>query len=161
MGGGDAVGNRDPFGLCPEKMGGDGKTKGNADCPEGSAGRRQYISGAAEATDDPLFYLAGGLEYKALKGAVAGAMAIASERLLGEAIAGAGFRKAIAGPGTRALLRDRFRLSQQYGGSVADWAKMTGSSATIDGKLVQIHWYENIVTGFRTEFKQNIPWLWK
>ena len=36
---------------------------------------------------------------------------------------------------------------------------MVGGSEWIEGKLIQIHWYENVRTGFRTEFKQNIPWL--
>jgi len=32
----------DPFGLCPEDKGGDGKTDGLDDCPEGSEGWKEY-----------------------------------------------------------------------------------------------------------------------
>lgn len=62
--GGDPVNFGDPFGLCPKDLGGDGKTPTMADCPEGSAGRRRFISGAAESATDPLFLIFGGLEIK-------------------------------------------------------------------------------------------------
>lgn len=39
---GDPINNSDPFGLCPESMGGDGKTKLLSDCPEGSKGFKMY-----------------------------------------------------------------------------------------------------------------------
>jgi RHS repeat-associated protein len=45
--GGDPINFSDPFGLCPREQGGDGKTKGIRDCPEGTAGRRLFTSGAA------------------------------------------------------------------------------------------------------------------
>ena len=68
--GGDPVNFSDPFGLCPENQGG---TKGGGawlgDCPKDSKGASQYAwlvksSGAAEATDDPLFFFFGGLEVR-------------------------------------------------------------------------------------------------
>jgi hypothetical protein len=86
-------------------------------------------------------------------------MAAASERLLGEPIVGAGSRTAIAGAGARKAIGDIDRLVAQYGGEAGDWAKMVGGSERVGGKLSQIHWYENVKTGLRTEFKQNIPWL--
>jgi hypothetical protein len=50
----------DPFGLCPEEMGGDGKTKGNSDCPKDSKGWNQYRSGAvASGWADPLIFIGG------------------------------------------------------------------------------------------------------
>ncbi|MGH9423419.1 MAG: RHS repeat-associated core domain-containing protein, partial [Thermoanaerobaculia bacterium] len=63
FGEGDPVTYSDPFGLCPEDMGGDGKTKGNADCPKGSKGWEQYRSGAVASAGwgDPFLFL-GGLE---------------------------------------------------------------------------------------------------
>ena len=52
---GDPVNCSDPFGLCPKDMGGDGQTKGNGDCPQGSKGWNQYRSGAiASAPFSPL-----------------------------------------------------------------------------------------------------------
>ena len=62
--GGDPVNFGDPLGLCPEKMGGDGKSRTLSDCPEGTAGRRKYISGAAVPADDPLCFIFGGLEVR-------------------------------------------------------------------------------------------------
>lgn len=53
--GGDPINFSDPFGLCPESMGGDGKSKGLSDCPEGSEGYRLHSermasAGASDAT---------------------------------------------------------------------------------------------------------------
>ena len=93
----------------------------------------------------------------AVPGGADGLALAASERLLGEAIAGVGFRKAIAGAGTRVRLRDAERLVAEYGGKIEHWAKMVGRSEQVGGKNLQVHWYENILTGFRTEFKHNLP----
>jgi len=64
----------DPFGLCPRDKGGDGRSQTLADCPEGSAGHREYRSGAIESAglDDPIFMLFGGLEIRGAKAAAAG-----------------------------------------------------------------------------------------
>lgn len=40
---GDPVNYSDPFGLCPEDAGGDGKTEDYSDCPEGSSGYYAYL----------------------------------------------------------------------------------------------------------------------
>jgi RHS repeat-associated protein len=61
---GDPVNYSDPFGLCPKDAGGDGKAKTLGDCPEGSEGRRQYISGKAESNSELFLFLFGGLEIK-------------------------------------------------------------------------------------------------
>lgn len=54
-------------------MGGDGKTKGLADCPKGSEGKRRYQSGAIESGGwaDPLMFL-GGIEVKGGEAAAIG-----------------------------------------------------------------------------------------
>jgi len=91
FGGGDPVNFSDPFGLCPEDMGGDGKTKGNKDCPRDSKGWNQYRSGAAEAGGwaDPLFFF-GGME---VKEAEAGAEAtIGTYKAVRAAIKGSGLQ---------------------------------------------------------------------
>jgi D-serine deaminase-like pyridoxal phosphate-dependent protein len=81
----------------------------------------------------------------------------ASEQLLAEAISGTGKVNAIAGAGTAAVLRDAPRLAAQYGGAMGDWAKMVGRTIKVEGHTLQIHWYENLVTGLKTEFKHNLP----
>ncbi|HEU4881033.1 MAG TPA: RHS repeat-associated core domain-containing protein, partial [Longimicrobium sp.] len=40
---GDPVTYSDPYGLCPESAGGDGKTESYADCPEGTTGYHAYL----------------------------------------------------------------------------------------------------------------------
>jgi len=37
-GDGDPINNADPFGLCPQDAGGDGKTEEYSDCPRGTSG---------------------------------------------------------------------------------------------------------------------------
>lgn len=61
FGGGGPVNFSDPFGLCPEDMGGDGKTKGNKDCPKDSKGWNQYRSGAVASAGwaDPFLFIGG------------------------------------------------------------------------------------------------------
>lgn len=58
---GDPVNHGDPFGLCPKEMGGNGKGKSLRDCPQGSEGRRIYVSGAVESPGlgDPLLFIGG------------------------------------------------------------------------------------------------------
>ena len=76
---------------------------------------------------------------------------LASEQQVGEA------GTALAGAGTSTELRAASRLADQYGGSASDWAKMGGSSYRgADGLQFETHWYENIPTGQRVEFKTKI-----
>ncbi len=77
---------------------------------------------------------------------------LASDAQLGELDAGSGER--IAGAGARAPFRDADRIAQTYGGSAADWAKMssTGFKAA-DGTTFATHWVENLVTGEKVEPK--------
>src|SRR4029453_626675 len=84
----------------------------------------------------------------AVPGGADGPSLAGSERLLGDAIAGVGFRKAIYGAGTKKGLRDAPRLVAEYGGKIEDWAKMVGRSEQVGGRNLQ-NWYENIATGFR------------
>lgn len=132
------------------RPGATGQTTGN----DGNGTGRYYEPGIQSAG-------LGGLEYLSLLGAIRGAMAVASERFLAQAIAGVGVRKAIAGAGSRNVLRAAPRLAREYGGVAGDWSKMVGASDNFGGSVIQIHWYENAVLGLRTEFKQNIPWLVK
>jgi RHS repeat-associated protein len=60
----------------------------------------------------------------------------------------------IIGPGK---LNEAARLSQQYGGDAADWVKKSSSSFTKNGTTFETHWYENLATGMRTEFKTKFP----
>jgi len=68
-----------------------------------------------------------------------------------ELLAGGG--KVIAGPGARAELRVAGKLASEYGGSAADWVKVTSTGSG----PVQIHAYRNVVTGFLTDLKSIIP----
>ena len=77
-----------------------------------------------------------------------------SEQQLGEA------GTPLAGAGTATKLRAADRLAADYGGESADWAKMGSSSFRgADGFQFETHWYENVPTGVRTEFKTKFQWL--
>ena len=82
-------------------------------------------------------------------------MQLASEEALAAAQAGRGV--AIAGAGARSgrLIDDIVRVTQTYGGDAAEWAKMS-TGRTVNGVRVEVHWYENVRTGQRVEFKT--PW---
>ena len=82
-------------------------------------------------------------------------MQLASEEALAAAMAGRGI--AIAGAGARGgrQIDDIARLVSMYGGEAADWAKMS-TGRTVNGVRVEVHWYENVRTGQRVEFKT--PW---
>lgn len=60
----------------------------------------------------------------------------------------------IIGPGK---LNAATRLAREYGGNAADWVKKSSSSFTKNGATFETHWYENISTGLRTEFKTKFP----
>ena len=61
---------------------------------------------------------------------------------------------AIIGAGTARPLRSAERLAADFGGRPEDWAKMSSPSYTgVDGRKFETHWYENVVTGERVEFK--------
>jgi RHS repeat-associated protein len=78
---------------------------------------------------------------------------LASEEQVGEA------GISIAGAGSEDVLRQAGRLATEYGGNPDDWAKMTSSAyQSADGLSFQTHWYENINTGVRTEFKTNFSY---
>jgi RHS repeat-associated protein len=81
---------------------------------------------------------------------------IASEAQMaakGESIAGAGAQKA---------LKDAGRLASTYGGKAADWAKMTSKAFRAgDGSVISTHWYENVASAIKVEYKSIIdsaPW---
>ncbi len=62
--GGDPINFRDPFGLCPEDKGGDGKHNTIADCPPGSSGHTEFnqrAGGRLEAAGwaDPMLFFGG------------------------------------------------------------------------------------------------------
>jgi RHS repeat-associated protein len=72
----------------------------------------------------------------------------------------AGSGVAIAGAGSSVKLRVAERLAEQYGGSPSDWAKMTSSPYQgLDGLQFETHWYENVATGERYDFKSKFQWL--
>ncbi|MHC6219219.1 hypothetical protein [Arthrobacter sp. MMS24-S77] len=79
---------------------------------------------------------------------------LASEQQMGEA------GTALAGAGSSGKLRVADRLAIEYGGTAADWAKMGSSSYKgTDGFRMETHWYENVLTGERFEFKTEMMWL--
>ncbi len=49
------------------------------------------------------------------------------------------------------------RLAEYYGGNAADWVKKSSSSFTKNGTTFETHWYENISTGLRIEYKTKFP----
>jgi hypothetical protein len=85
---------------------------------------------------------------------------LTSEEQLGQAKAGQG--EPIFGAGTNQPLLDAQRLSQQYGGNPADWAKMGGESSAVHGVQTpagnnfETHWYQNMRTGQVVEIKTKI-----
>jgi len=125
--GGDPVSYSDPFGLCPGDKGGDSDTKTLADCPRGSEGWHQYRSGAAVATDGPLFLLFGGLEYRAVKGTalVAGKIAGFTKHGINQAISRDG-----VGVATEAIpdaVKNPVKVVRQARGAM----KYVGENATV------------------------------
>jgi hypothetical protein len=78
---------------------------------------------------------------------------------LAEALAGIG--KSIAGAGAKKAIEDIDRLVAQHGGRAVDWAKMTsGTFKARNGSKVETHWYENVRTGVRVEFKSKLDDKW-
>lgn len=57
-------------------------------------------------------------------------------------------------------LRSEPRLAQQYGGKAADWVKKSSSSFNKNGKIFETHWYQNVSTGQRVEFKTKLIQGW-
>jgi RHS repeat-associated protein len=57
-------------------------------------------------------------------------------------------------------LRSGPRLAQQYGGRAADWVKKSSSSFSKNGKTFETHWYQNVSTGQRVEFKTKLIQGW-
>jgi RHS repeat-associated protein len=80
------------------------------------------------------------------------AMQLASEEALSAAQAGRGISIAGAGARSGKQIDDIARLLRTYGGEVADWAKRS-VGRTVNGVKVEVHWYENMRTGQRVEFK--------
>jgi RHS repeat-associated protein len=67
----------------------------------------------------------------------------------------------IAGAGSGVELRVAKQLAVDYGGSPGDWAKMVSSSyCGADGYQFETHWYENIKTGLRVEWKTKLTGGW-
>ena len=80
---------------------------------------------------------------------------LSGEEIFEEALRGRG--TPMIGSSTSRALRDAQRLADTYGGHPADWSKMGGASRTLsDGRKIEIHWYENLKTGVRCEYKTKI-----
>jgi hypothetical protein len=97
-----------------------------------------------------------GLEEEVQTGRAALGRALASEAQAAELLAGKG--DAIAGAGTRTVLKDASRLAAEYGGTPADWSKITSSHYTPPGSAgaqtgSATHAYQNIKTGQIVEMK--------
>jgi RHS repeat-associated protein len=176
---GDPVNFSDPFGLCPwhdvgcweDKMwaasGGSG-VAGRVLAPLAST--LLEFSGAT-AVDEHSKQAAGGsragmallaLDVAASVVPGAGELEGASARLLGEAARGQGAR-VIAGAGHARgkAINDIARFVETYGGKASDWAKMSGRSfKSSTGKQIEVHWYENVLSGERYEFKTKLVKGW-
>ena len=77
---------------------------------------------------------------------------LASQGQLGEMAAGTG--TPIAGVGTGKVFRDAARIAGTYGGSPADWVKMSSTGfRAADGTSFATHWVENVFTGQQVEEK--------
>ena len=51
-------------------------------------------------------------------------------------------------------LKAAHRLAQRYGGHASDWVKKTSKSVyKQNGRVFETHWYENLATGRRVEYK--------
>lgn len=115
----------------------------------------------------------GGVAGKLLKGARAGSRASDSDndgepassatsgRDLNRSLASesqmSGAGTPIAGAGAKAQLRVADDLAEKYSGNPGDWAKMSSEKYTgPDGKQFEMHWYENVETGERVEYKTKI-----
>ena len=57
-------------------------------------------------------------------------------------------------------LRSGPRLAQRYGGRSADWVKKSSSSFMKNGRKFETHWYQNVSTGQRVEFKTKLLKGW-
>jgi hypothetical protein len=90
------------------------------------------------------------------------ALAAGSARLLAEARAGTGAR-IIAGAGHAKgrAIDDVARLVGQHGGDAGEWSKRSGRSLSVGGKKIEVHWYENVATGERVEFKTKLVAGWE
>jgi RHS repeat-associated protein len=110
--------------------------------------------GAMIGTGIALFFV-GGAESKSADAINLG-KSLASEAQMGEK------GLAIYGAGTPKALDEGGRLAEQYGGKASEWSKMTSSAYhPPDGSVISTHWYENVVSGIRAEYKSiidNPPW---
>jgi hypothetical protein len=83
---------------------------------------------------------------------------LAYEELLSDAQGGVAART-IAGHGSSRAIDEVTRLTGRYGGDAGDWAKKVGATRSGPGGISQqIHWYENVRTGQRVEFKPTNPY---
>ncbi len=87
------------------------------------------------------------------------AKSLASEAQVAEkgvSIAGAGAQNGKA-------LRAAEGLATQYGGQAGDWAKMSSTPYQAAGEArssaFETHWYQNVVSDVRTEYKTVINWM--
>ena len=53
-------------------------------------------------------------------------------------------------------IRDLQRLVEQYGSAAKDWVKKSSQPLLIDGRLAEVHWYEQHGIG---RFEEKIKWL--
>jgi RHS repeat-associated protein len=59
----------------------------------------------------------------------------------------------IAGGPGRPAIRDIQRLVRVHGSQPRDWVKVSGPSHRLGGRVVEMHWYQNLRTGQRVDFK--------
>lgn len=53
-------------------------------------------------------------------------------------------------------LRAGSRLASQYGGKASDWVKMSSTSYSNAFRTIETHWYQNLRTNARVEFKTKL-----
>ena len=125
--------------------------------PGSGIGAGQRLGNDAPAYD---FVLATGVAAKTASGAESAGAARNLGRQLASEQQMSDIGTSLAGSGSKDVLKVADRLATEYGGASADWAKMGSSSFRgADGFQFETHWYENVLTGVRTEFKTKFLWL--
>jgi hypothetical protein len=172
---GRRVNYSDPFGLCPVCIAYAAYEIGSTvyDAYDLTRTSVNFLRGKASSTELAVtaagvgvgLVSVGGGYGKAARLAVSEAVShpglwkkLAYEELLHDAEQGVG-KRVIAGAGHSRQIDDIGRLTKQYGGDAGEWAKMAGQTRTGPGGISQqIHWYENVKTHQRVDFKPVNPY---
>jgi len=99
----------------------------------------------------------GGAAAKVIEGGEAAAELVKLGKSIASDAQMAAKGQSFAGAGAPKALKDAGRLASTYGGKLADWAKMTSKAFRAgDGSVISTHWYENVASGIKVEYKSII-----